>query len=166
MRLTFLTVLASVFLAGCFGSKAKESIKNTDIPMIEDNTTYVSTYLIKVKKTDDNEKEVFELHKVIKAEGYLKNQMSSSIPKDGKLLFEFLDAEKNVFYRTILDNPLSKHFEVPNQNGEIESKSVKINEETIGIRMNFVAEISKIRISKIINQEMEYLTTLEVQSED
>lgn len=165
MKWVLILATVSIVVWGCFGSQSNQNLENDDMLEMGNNTTYISTYLIKVKKGETDKQEKFELQKVMKAAGFLKNQKGFERNTDGKFQIEFLDVNDNVLYQTFAENPLVKHFEAPNPNGEIESKTVKVQEDVIGIRMNYNAKSKKIKISKIENQQPKFLALIEINKE-
>lgn len=153
--------------SSCFLKKRHNDIKGEILEMHQKNnsTTYVATYIIKVKKTKEEEKETFFLEKINKARGFLKDGNGFNNGEENNIFqIDFLDKDKNVIATSTAKNPLTKHFEAPNESGEIESKTVTVTEDVIGVRVNYNPSIVSIRFYKFASPNRILLQELNIEA--
>jgi hypothetical protein len=165
---TPLLLLIILGFSGCFFKKRHNDIKEEILEIHEENssTTYVVTYIIKVKKANGAEKETFSLEKTNKAQGYLKSGNGFNNSEEGNVFqVDFLDKNNNVIATSTAKNPLTKHFEAPNESGKIESKTVTVTEEVIGVRVNYNSSIVSMRFYKPASPNRILLQELNIESE-
>ncbi len=137
--------------SSCFLKNRHNNIKEEILEIQEEKSqiTYVATYIIKVEKPKGVEQETFSLEKINKARGYLKTSKGFNNSEEENIYkVEFLDENKNIIATTTTRNPLTKHFEAPNESGKIESKTVTVTEDIIGVRVNYSPLITSMKFYK------------------
>jgi hypothetical protein len=165
---TPLLLLIILGFSSCFLKDRHNDIKEEilEVQKNHKSLTYVVTYIVKVKKATETEKETFSLVEANKAQGYLKSGNGfNKNEEDNVFQVDFLDKDKNVIATSSAKNPLTKHFEAPNESGKIESKTVTVTEEVIGVRVNYNPSIVSMRFYKPASPNRILLQELNIESE-
>lgn len=167
MSVFYNILLYVCFLILCINCKTTSStattLKNENIK----NETYIVTYIISIEKKKDDIGNIYyecTLDNQIKAKGYLKQNTGFGHVEEehNQLVFIFKDGNGQIIYETQQHNPLIKHFDVPHENGTMEKKTVYVNKETIGVRMNYVPSVSLLQIFMLEENQKTEISTIQL----
>lgn len=160
----FYIICCILSLTSCFSNKkipGSLEAKPAEI-FVNTSATYVVTYLLKVQKIGEGFE--FQLTNVIKKEGFLKTPkgFQAAHTETGSFEISFWNAQGQKLHSTTFPNPLTKHFEVPNEDGNIEKKTVELTEETLAVRINEIPNITKISIDYITEASKIFIQSIEL----
>ncbi|MEY4903931.1 MAG: hypothetical protein RLZZ292_1746 [Bacteroidota bacterium] len=85
-----------------------------------------------------------------KVEGKLKKDFGTvQQVEEGHLLCSFLNQEKHVIKQTLVEHPLHRHFEVPQQNGQWQNFNVRLAQADLTLRTQYDAAIRYVKVEAI-----------------
>ena len=164
MKITFNIILGlvSVLVLGCTATPA---ITASSTELSASEQSFIVTYLVSIEKKRNDIGDAFYeciLVNQVKKSGYLKTRVGFEVEDNhhhDELSFVFKDKNGQKVTETKLANPLIKHFEVPSEAGNIEKKTVHLDKEVVGVRVNYHPSIEFIQVLMIDeNQKMEIAT--------
>lgn len=160
----------SVLILGSSCKNTQSTITSNLKSENTENSSFVVTYLINIEKKKDDIGNAFytcTLENQIKKEGFLKlstgfNHVDGHGHHHEQLLFVFEDKNGQMIEEVEMPNPLIKHFEVPSEDGHIEKKTVHLEQEVIGVRINYQPDISIIQVYMLDEETKEEISSIQL----
>ncbi len=154
MNLNTLSFFVLLTLASCSTGK---QLTNTLDTSNDATTTYyeqpkeeILFVFLKMKEDTLAGEQTTTLVQTTKVEGKLKKDFGTvQQVEEGHLLCSFLNQEKHVIKQTLVEHPLHRHFEVPQQNGQWQNFNVRLAQADLTLRTQYDAAIRYVKVEAI-----------------
>ena len=152
---------AVLTLGACKSTKKAESgVSNSEINQSNEEISFVYTAIIELSDGGNQ----IDLYKGIKKEGIIKAFESESIQDDHEYLAVFLNSKTKKQVTLSFDDPLNKHVEFVDEDGNLGKKEVTLEKDAVALRINYFEGLDYLKISRREENEWKILSSIALNS--
>jgi len=160
IRLIIIAWIILIFGCTACGSNKLQSLQDT-IDIRDGKPRIVFVNLLAQRDSLTN-KISFELMETIAVEGKVKrSQFDKAEMIPGHILCLILNDDGEVLDKQVLPNPLERHYEFEDEDGDYTAGTIVEDKQEFTIRVNYIDGMKNIEINEIINKDsLKYMSTI------
>lgn len=133
-------------------------------PSTEFSTEAYTPTIITIILRANKDQSLLEVENIIRSKGWLKENYDSELEElqERHYVFSFLDKNEAIVSIVQLPSPLIQRYEVPHDDGSLESVVVEKETEIITLRINETENLSVLKIEIVKDKKQQFLQNIDL----